>query len=69
MGEGVRGGKVPILKSYDINYWPVDWREKGEMAKKRLLANPQVSVNSPEYHEYMDYCQKLILHEQEVKSE
>ena len=58
---------MPEIKAYDINSWPVDWRERGERAGRKLLAGPHLSVNSPEYHEYMDYCQKLILYEQEGK--
>ncbi|MBA7480511.1 hypothetical protein ES707_15972 [subsurface metagenome] len=58
---------MPEIKAYDINSWPKDWREKGEMAKKIILANPGFSINSPEYHDYMDYCHKVILFEQETK--
>lgn len=59
---------MPEFKGYDINSWPDGWREKGELARRKLLANPGLSVNSPEYHEYIDYCLKVALFKQEESS-
>ncbi len=60
---------MPELKAYNINSWPDGWREKGELARQRLAANPGLSINSPEYHEYMDYCLKCVLFKQEHSPE
>ncbi len=45
--------------------WPADWIEKGKAAKARLFNNPGLSINSSEYHDYMDYCTKVVIFESE----
>ena len=35
------------------------WIGKGLEAKARILAHPELGINSPEYHEYMNYAWKV----------
>uniref|UniRef100_A0A6M3Y2D7 Uncharacterized protein n=1 Tax=viral metagenome TaxID=1070528 RepID=A0A6M3Y2D7_9ZZZZ len=59
---------MPDIKIFEIASWPLHWRESGEVAKAKILATPALGINSPEYHEYMDYCAKLVIYSQELKS-